>query len=181
MIPVGPWEPDTPDLASGGSSEALNAIPASKSYRPFPSFAAVSGGLGARCQGAIFVRKADGSGVVFAGDATKLYRLAGSSFSDVSRAVGGPYAALADGMWSFVQFGSNILAFNGFDAPQVFNIETDARFSALAGSPPTAVYACIAGDFVMTGNQGGARGRVQWSAINNSADWVTSQQTQASR
>ena len=73
------------------------------------------------------------------------------------------------------------LAFNGFDAPQVFNIETDARFSALAGSPPTALYACIAGDFVMTGNQGGARGRVQWSAINNSADWVTSQQTQASQ
>ena len=55
------------------------------------------------------------------------------------------------------------------------------NFSALAGSPPTALYACIAGDFVMTGNQGGARGRVQWSAINNSADWVTSQQTQASQ
>ena len=79
MIPVGPWEPDTPDLASGGSSEALNVIPASRSYRPFPSFAAVSGGLGARCQGAIFVRKADGSGVVFAGDATKLYRLSALS------------------------------------------------------------------------------------------------------
>ena len=66
MIPLGPWEPDTPDLASGGSGEALNVIPAAKSYRPFPSFAAVSGGLGARCQGAAFVRKADGSGVVFA-------------------------------------------------------------------------------------------------------------------
>ena len=181
MIPVGPWEPDTPDLASGGSGEALNVIPASRSYRPFPSFAAVSSALGARCQGAVFVRKADGSGVVFAGDATKLYRLSGTSFSDVSRAVGGPYATLADGVWSFVQFGSNILAFNGFDAPQVFNIETDTRFTALAGSPPTALYACVAGDFVMTGNQGGARGRVQWSAINNSADWVTSQQTQASQ
>src|SRR4029077_11330449 len=107
MIPVGPWEPDTPDLAICGSSEALNVIPASKSYRPFPSFAAVSGGLGQRCQGAIFVRKADGSGVVFAGDATKRCGLPGSSVSDVSRAVGGPYAALADGIWSFVQFGSN--------------------------------------------------------------------------
>ena len=181
MIPVGPWEPDTPDLGSGGSGEALNVIPASKSYRPFPSFATVAGALGGRCQGAVFVRKADGSGVVFAGDATKLYRLSGASFSDVSRAVGGPYATPADGAWSFVQFGSNVLAFNGFDAPQVFNIESDTRFAALAGSPPTALYAGIAGDFVMTGNQGGARGRVQWSAINNSGDWVTSQQTQASQ
>ena len=50
------------------------------------------------------------------------YWLSGTSFSDVSRAVGGPYATLADGVWSFVQFGSNILAFNGFDAPQVFDV-----------------------------------------------------------
>ena len=56
MIPVGPWTPDTPDLASEGSLEALNCFPASKSYRPFPSFAALTGAADARIQGAFFAR-----------------------------------------------------------------------------------------------------------------------------
>jgi hypothetical protein len=181
MIPVGPWAPDTPELENAGSSEALNVIPAARSYRPFPSFASISDALNSRAQGAIFVRKADASGIVFAGNATKLYQLSQTTFSDVSRTSGGAYACPADGRWSFVQFGSNILAFNGADAPQTFAIETDTDFSALSGSPPTALYACIAGDFVMTGNQPTARQRAQWSAINNSASWATSQTTQASQ
>ena len=181
MIPVGPWAPDTPELQNQGSTEALNVIPAAASYRPFPGFGAISTALGARAQGAFFARKADASGVVFAGDATKLYRLSATTFSDASRVAGGAYACPADGRWSFLQFGSNVLAFDGFDAPQVFNIETDANFSALGGAPPTALYPCIAGDFVMTGNQPTARARVQWSAINNAASWATSQTTQASQ
>src|SRR6516162_1053483 len=181
MIPVGPWAPDTPDFQNSGSTEALNVIPAAASYRPFPGFGSISNALSARAQGAIFARKADGSGVIFAGDATKLYRLSATAFSDVSRLAGGTYACPADGRWSFLQFGPNILAFNGLDAPQTFNIETDANFSALGGSPPTALYAGIAGDFVMTGNQPTARPRVQWSEINNAASWATSQTTQASQ
>ena len=181
MIPVGPWAPDTPDFQNAGSTEALNVIPAAASYRPFPSFGSISSALSARAQGAIFARKADGSGVIFAGDATKLYRLSATTFSDVSRVTGGAYACPADGRWSFLQFGPNILTFNGFDIPQSFNIEADANFSALGGSPPTALYACIAGDFVMTGDQPTARPRVQWSAINNAASWATSQTTQASQ
>lgn len=181
MIPVGSWAPDTPDLDSAGSTEALNVIPAARSYRPFPSFAPISNALAARAQGAIFVRKSDGSGLVFAGDATKLYALSGTSFSDVSRSSGGAYGCPADGRWSFISFGPNILAFNGFDAPQSFAIDTDTRFSALAGGPPIALYGCVAGDFVMAGNLPTARTRVQWSAINNAADWAASQTTQASQ
>jgi hypothetical protein len=56
-IPIGPWSPDLPDLENPGSLEALNVIPAAKSYRPLPSFASVSNALTARAQGAIFVRK----------------------------------------------------------------------------------------------------------------------------
>lgn len=181
MIPVGPWAPDTPDLEGSGSTEALNVIPAKRSYRPFPGFAAISNALVARAQGAVFIRKSDASGVVFAGDATKLSRLSGVTFSDVSRTSGGPYACPSDGRWVFVQFGPNILAFNGADVPQTFNVDADTNFSALGGSPPTALYACIAGDFVMVGNLPTARTRVQWSAINNSASWATSQTTQASQ
>ncbi len=179
MIPVGPWTPDTPDYQNQGSTEALNVIPKSASYGPFPSFASISGALGARCQGAIFARKSDGSGVIFAGDATKLYRLSGAVFSDVSRLAGGAYGTPADGGWDFVQFGAYIYAFNGIEAAQQFNIDSDTNFSAMSGSPPTAIYAAVVGDFVMTGQQGGARNRIQWGPINQSGNWTPSQVTQA--
>jgi hypothetical protein len=180
LIPVGAWTPDDPDFQDPGSTEALNVIPRIRSYSPFPALASVSNALAARCQGAIFARKADGTGVVFAGDATKLYRLSSASFADVSRLAGGAYATTTDGFWSFTQFGPNILAFNGIDAPQAFNIDSDSNFSALGGSPPVALYSCVVGDFVMTLQQPGARARAQWSAINNAASWAASQATQAS-
>ncbi len=182
LIPVGSWAPDLPDFSNPGALEALNVSPASQSYKPFPAFASLgTSALTARCQGAFFARKTDGSGVIFAGDATKLYRLSSLTFSDVSRTVGGAYAALADGQWRFAQFGQNVIAVNGFDAPQTFNVDTDTNFSALAGSPPIGTYICIAGDFVMQGNIATQRNRIQWSAINNSADWAISQQTESSR
>ncbi len=179
MIPVGPWTPDMPDYQNRGSTEALNVIPKAFSYGPFPSFASLSNALAGRCQGAIFARRSDGSGAIFAGDATKLYKLSGAAFSDVSRLVGGAYACPADGMWDFVQFGTFVYAFNGVDAPQQFNIDSDANFSAMSGSPPTALYAAVVGDFVMTGQQGGFRNRVQWGPINQSGNWTPSQVTQA--
>jgi hypothetical protein len=129
--------------------------------------------------GAIFARKSDGSGAIFAGDATKLYRLSGATFSDVSRLAGGAYATPADGGWDFVQFGAYIYAFNGIDAPQQFNIDSDTKFSPMSGSPPTAIYAAVVGDFVMTGQQGGVRNRIQWGPINQNGNWSPSQVTQA--
>jgi hypothetical protein len=179
MIPIGPWAPDLPDFQNPGSTEALNVIAKAASYGPFPSFAKISGALGARCQGAIFVRRSDGSGAIFAGDATKLYRLSGAAFTDVSRTAGGAYATPADGAWSFIQFGNYIHAFNGIDAPQQFNIDSDSNFSAMSGSPPTANYAAVVGDFVMTGQQPSFRNRVQWGPINQSGNWTPSQATQA--
>jgi hypothetical protein len=178
-IPIGPWSPDLPDLENPGSLEALNVIPAAKSYRPLPSFASVSNALTARAQGAIFVRKSDGTGTIFGGDATKLYQLSMGTFSDVSRISGGAYSCPAEGIWSLVQFGSLIYAFNGIDAPQQLNMDGDSNFSNMTGSPPAAKYACVAGDFVMTGNQSGFTNRLQWGPINQNGVWTPSQVTQA--
>lgn len=179
QVPVGPWNPDLPDLENPGSLEAKNVIPAARSYRPHPSFASVSNALTARAQGAIFVRKSDGTGTIFSGDATKLYQLSMGTFSDVSRVSGGAYTCPAEGIWSFVQFGSLIYAFNGTDAPQQFNVDSDANFSDMTGSPPAAKYACVSGDFVMTGNQSGFNNRLQWGPINQNGNWTPSQVTQA--
>ena len=95
----------------------------------FPGFASISGALNSRCQGAIFARKSDGSGVIVAGDVTKLYRLSGANFSDVCGLPGAaPMPPPPMAVWDFVQFGPFIYAFNGIDAPQQFNIDSDRQF-----------------------------------------------------
>ena len=179
QAPVGSWTPDLPPYENAGSTEALNVTPAANSYRPFPSFSAASSALSARSQGALFARKADGSGIIIAGDKNKLYLLTASSVADISRS-GPAYTCPDDGRWSFVQFGPLVLAFNGHDYMQAHNIDTGTRFGDTTAAP-LALHACVAGDFVMTGNQPGAglSRRVQWSAINDAVDWAISQATQA--
>jgi hypothetical protein len=181
--PVSQWEPDGPYFDNPFAIEALNVIPKKQGYGPVPAFGSVTGALNARCQGTFFARKSDTTGVIFAGDATKLYRLpAGNTgaWTDVSRVAGGAYNCPSDGHWTFVQFGTNVLAFNGSDVPQTFNVDSSTNFAALGGSSPTALYAAIVGDFVMAGNLGAlGRSTVQWSAINDCTNWVTSQQTEA--
>lgn len=184
MIPFGPWTPDTPDFSAGGdaeSVEALNVIPKKESLGPYSSLAVYTSALTGRGQGALFARKTDGTGLIVAGDAAKLYRITGTSVTDATRLAGGAYNCAVDARWSFTQFGPFVLAFDGTDNPQVLNVDTDTNFSVLGGSPPIAYYSCVAGDFVMTLQQATVRNRLQWSAINNSASWATSQSTQASQ
>ena len=178
-IGVGPWCPDVPDFENQGSTEALNVIPAGTSYRPFPGFGSFTNALTARAQGGVFAKRSDGGGKMFAGDATKLYSLDLAAWSDVTRVSGGAYACPSDGHWNFCLFGPHVLAFNGADAPQTFNIDSASNFSALGGSPPTATYAAPVGDFVVAANTATNRSRVYWSGINDSTTWTPSQATQS--
>jgi hypothetical protein len=185
QIPIGPFSPDTPDYDKQSSLTATNVIPASASYRPFPSFAAITNSLTARAQGLFFARKSDGTGTVFAGDATKLYQLSGTTWSNVSRLAGGAYTIPGDAKWAFTQFGNNVYASDGIDAMQVFNVDSAANFSAATGSPPMVLYSAVAGDFMMVGNlpqvANTGRNTIQWSSINDpTASWAASQVTQAS-
>jgi len=181
LIPVGPWTPDTPDLASEGSLEALNCFPASKSYRPFPSFAALTAAADARIQGAFFARASNGTGLLLVGTVDKLYSVNGAALADVSRVAGGAYACPSDGLWDFKQFANIVYAQNGVDAMQQFDIDSDSNFSAAGGSPPIAKYGTVVSRFFMTGNQGSARNRLQWGPIDNAGSWASSQVTQASQ
>lgn len=167
MIDIAEWLPDQP-IYKGGAGEALNVVPRARSYGPLPSFVSYSDSLSARCQGAAAFR---GESIGrFAGDATKLYRISGTSWSDAS-ALGVTYATPPDGQWNFAQFGNLVVAVNGVDSPQKINGENDTRFSALAGSPPVAKYIAIVRDFVFLGNLAGAPQSVRWSALNNAESW----------
>ena len=83
QVPFGEWLPDLPDHVNPGTTQALNVFPAANSYRPFQNIAVTSSNaLTARCQGARSFKSDGGVVSIFAGDATKLYKLTSNAFVD---------------------------------------------------------------------------------------------------
>src|SRR5262249_6785856 len=148
-----PYLPDLPPRDNPGALEAKNVIPKIASYGPFADFASNTDALTARCQGAFSCRDLAGNVHNFAGDATKLYKLASSglTWSDVSRTVGGAYSVDTANGWSFTQFGNYVIAVNGTDVPQVYQLGTSTNFAALSGSPPTGRFVATVREFVVIG------------------------------
>jgi hypothetical protein len=172
ILPFVDWTPDLAPIEGPGLFDILNVYPIGNGYRPFQSIGAFTDALTARCQGAFAAKDDSANAANFAGDATKLYRLGSdNNWDDVSRSASA-YATGVDEYWSFAQFGSNIIAVNGFDAPQKFVVGTSTEFEALAGSPPTARYIAVVRDFVLLGNLSTSAAKVQWSAFNNSEGWT---------
>ena len=178
IIPFAEWRPDMPALGQW-AREALNVVPAEESYRPLNELSGVSSALTARAQGAAWFRGTAGATKMFAGDASKLYLLSGSTWNDVSRTSGGPYAPGGDNLWRFTQFGTLAIAVNGVDAPQKFDLSVGTNWTALGGSPPVGTFITTVRDFVVMGKIGSAPQRVQWCALNNAESWVPSLTTQA--
>ena len=178
IIPFAEWRPDMPAL-SEWAREALNVIPAEESYRPLNALSGVSSPLAFRAQGAAWFRGTAGATKMFAGDASKLYLLSGSTWNDVSRPSGGPYAPGGDNLWRFTQFGTLAIAVNGVDVPQKFDLAAGTSWTALAGAPPVGTFITTVRDFVVMGKIGSAPQRVQWCALDNAESWAPSLTTQA--
>lgn len=179
MINFSPWLPDIADFNTNASSDALNVIPCTTGFKPFPTATVVTSAITARVQGAATFRAASGTIYNFCGDAIKLYKMAadGLSWTDVTRTVGGAYATAIDGWWDFSQFGDYVVATNNVDAVQVFQMDSASNFSALAGSPPISAFTGVIRDFSILARKNGANSKITWSAINNVADWVASSTT----
>jgi hypothetical protein len=173
MIPLGAFEPDRAGLDTGLLTVAKNALPNTVGWGPMPSLSAFgSSALPADCKGLAFARTNVGSYVVFAGTATKLYKLVSGVWTDYTRTVGGDYAVPGAGFWRFAQFGSTFIAVNGADAPQSIDVDSLAvNFAALAGSPPTAMDVSVVGDFVFMLDSADRR-RLVWSAFNDPTGWT---------
>ena len=171
QVPFGEWLPDLPDHVNPGTTQALNVFPAANSYRPFQNIAVTSSNaLTARCQGARSFKSDGGVVSIFAGDATKLYKLTSNAFVDES---GGTTFSFSDNFyWDFIRFGEVVLAFNGDDAPQAWTLDSSSDFAALSGSPPTFRHAAVVNNFVVTGFQPSAQNKVQWSAVNSATSWT---------
>lgn len=183
-LQFGSWTPDAPDHENPGCTKAQNVIPRGPyGYGPFPDFSAFSTTpLSARCQGAISVPDTSGFTYPYAGDATKLYRLADTVWTDMS---GATYNCPEDDSWEFVKYGSYVLACNISDDVQSLTIGSGTNFANHFTSTltPKCRHMGIVKTFLVIGNvnEGGSLypDRIRWSAEGDSQDMDQSATTLA--
>lgn len=178
-VPFGEWMPDAPPRKAG-ATVAKGVIAAEGAYRPIPGLTTTATSiLTARNQGARAFYDADGNVEVFAGDASKLYRLNGAVFDDKS---GATYACPSDAVWQFALYGTKVIAVNPIDNVQFFDFDSSTTFDDLAGSPPKARHVGRIGDFLVLGDIQTApirASRVQWCAIGDVENWTINGTNQA--
>jgi hypothetical protein len=164
--------PDVDDHTEGVITDCAMIEPTMRGFAGAPSLVTPSGvtALASGCRGASLNLQLDGTGRLFAGTATKLYE--STSWTDVTRAVGGNYTGSTDTRWSFAQFGNVALASNKSDEMQK-SIGSGA-FSNLAGAPRAKFIDTVAG-FVMAINYNdGTDTPDGWycSAFQDYSDWT---------
>lgn len=182
IIPFSDWKPDVVDFGAQGSAVITNAVPAERSFQPFPSLAVFSDALTARPRGALEAFDKDDTAHLYVGDETKLYELGTSDlqWDDVTRSSGGAYATGAGEVWNFVRWENKVLATNYSDNPQQITMGA-SNFSELT-SDFKARNVTVIGDFVVFSNtndttDGKVPNRVRWSAIGDETDYTVSSST----
>jgi hypothetical protein len=92
------------------------------------------------------------------------------------------YVTPTNQRWRFTQFGNVLIAANGGNRIQGFNVNSASNFSDLAADAPQSRYVTVVRDFVVSGyvNDSTIRAnRVQWSALGDESSWTNSATTQA--
>jgi hypothetical protein len=185
-LPFGELRPDLALLDNQFANVADNVFPYSNTYKPIPSLLPLSTAqLPSPCTGIFSARRKDGSWLIYAGTATRLYQWTYSGWTDITNTnatqlPGGNYSMPTGERWSFCQFGSTVIAVQIGNKPQAVDTEVfGVPFADLGGSPPIAHGCKVIGDFVflyglasdpLVGQTG--RQCVQWSGVNNPTQWV---------
>lgn len=171
------WLPDQPANA-GSLNDAKNVYPLGIGYGAFPSSVDFSNAA-SETLNSVFVAKFGAVVEVFAGSATKLYKLniGTLALADVSKS--GGYSG--DGTWRFEQFGNVVLACNDNARLQTWTIGSSTAFSDVSAVAPIAKDIAVVRDFVFAGNigVGSEPDKVQWSDINDETDWVSGSTSQS--
>jgi hypothetical protein len=90
------------------------------------------------------------------------------------------YTTPTNQRWRFTQFGNVLIAANGGNRLQGFNVNTSTTFQDLAADAPQSRYVTVVRDFVVSGYVGSDYpNRVQWSALGDESNWANSATTQA--
>lgn len=172
-LAFGDYRPDVSDVNQEYTKSVLNVLPQSDGYGPFPGPTVFTMALPSQCRGAFMAREGDGSIVIFAGTATRLYMLDNTSLGwlDVSKG-GNPYAELSgDANWTFAQFNSVVIACQANAAPQAYTLGGSTAFANLGGNPPQAAYVAVVNRFLVLSGLLSTPRRVQWSGLNAITTW----------
>lgn len=174
-ITFGEWLPDQPGVI-GALTKAENVFPKAVGYGPFPNSVEFSGDASEDLNAVVAARDINGTTKVFAGGPTKLFLLdsADLSLDDIS---GTTYSSSND--WKFTQFGNSLIAANGAEKLQYYDLTTVGNFADIDAGAPTARFVTVVRDFVVTGWQPNNNNRVQWSGINDPTTWSSSGVTQS--
>lgn len=172
MIRFAQYTPDQADYFSGGSPLIRNVIPTQSGFRPFPSLAALTSALETEPQGFFFSVEADGTVLIFAATADKLWKLDSTDFTwdDVSR-TSPAYSGNATEGWVFAKYGSVIVATNGNDNVQSFTVGSSSVFADLSGSPPKAKRAAVVGDYLVLYGLTDDPTGIAWSGTGELTEW----------
>ncbi|MEW6776182.1 MAG: hypothetical protein AB1405_07805 [Bdellovibrionota bacterium] len=190
-IPFGEWRPDRAAIEGQGLVKARNVLPVSGAYVPAKSLNPIStNALDYHGRGVFAARDYAASPVIsygFAGDKAKLYRLSGTSFSNVSKAglPGAGYNLQADNRWEFVKYdrGRLVVAAAIDYAPQKWTLGTSSAFADLGGTSTAGNggtqlkfrHLCVWGGYLIGGytvEDQTYPNKVRWSALNNAEDWT---------
>jgi hypothetical protein len=174
-ITFGEWLPDQPGLV-GALTVAKNVFPKAVGYGPFPESVEFSGDASEDLNAVVAARSTDGDTKVIAGGFTKLFLLDATDLSldDIS---GATYNSSYS--WKFTQFGNTLIAANGANTLQAYDLTTTGNFAVLNSGAPQAKFVTVVRDFVVTGWQPDNNARVQWSGINDPTTWSSSGVTQS--
>lgn len=172
------WLPDQPNIVDG-LADAKNVVPAAVGYRPLQSVANYSADASENLNN-VTVGRYKGNTTIFAGGASKLFKfdISDTSMDDVSKA--GGYSS--NNRWDFLQFGPSMLATNGSDKVQKWDLSSSTLFADLATNAPIAKYITAVRDFVVCANIGAGSSepnKIQWSDINDEASWTSGGASQA--
>jgi hypothetical protein len=169
------WLPDQPGVI-GALTVAKNVFPKAVGYGAFPASVEFSLAASEDLNAVVAARDSDGTTRIIAGGNTKLFLLdsADLSLDDIS---GTTYSSSND--WKFTQFGNSLIAANGAEKIQYYDLTTTGDFEDIDAGAPTVRFLTVVRDFVVTGFQPTNKSRVQWSGINDPTTWSSSGVTQS--
>lgn len=167
------WLPDQPYYENPGLAEANNCVPVDGSFRDYRTLLVADASLNARAQGAFAALGSDGTGYIYAGDATKVYIKSGSTWNSIA---GVTLGTGSTDVVSFAQYNNLVLETNYADLPR-FATVGGATFAAIAAAPKAKKIA-IVNQFAVLLNtidttNGTVPHRLQWSAIDDVTNFPT--------
>jgi hypothetical protein len=174
VIPFGEWRPDLTDYQADTSRLIVNVAPRADGYGPLKSQQGYTQALPGPCCGSFLAVDELGAISLFAGTATRLYKMNNGdlSWEDVSKG-GVDYPGVPpEDNWTFAQFNDDVVACQINVPPQRFAIGSGTAFADIPGLPPQASYCTVVQQQLVLSGLNDDPHTIHWSARNDIEVWT---------